>query len=622
MISDPAVAAAATTLAPEAHRPVRPMLAFRVGVTGARNIPADALAGLRERIDSVLATVREEVVEAGKRPEVARAYEIAGDGSTGPLLRLLSPLAVGADRMAADAATALGYRLDVATPFPRAEYETDFPKSPLDPWLGSAGAPDEKPYFALDGAHGDDANRSYEAVGRLVVRNCDLLLALWDGKDAKGRGGTAEIVRFSARFGPPVWWIDVSLGREPRLIRSIADIRWPDDAPAGETAEAELRKLVRAAIEPPHGHAHPHGLIATAMDRLGKRNAFAADPLESYLAEKPLPSRLIWKAHRLIFRTPAPPTESADTTRPAPELAAVSDYWERIHQPADRASIDYRDRYRSSYVWVFLLAAVAAACAITALASKELKPFASWAEFAALIAILALVAVNQSRGWHGRWIAYRLLAELARKQEALATLGWSLPSASLRRFGGSSAAEPWVGWYFNAALRAAPLPSGTLTPQRVEATRATILTKLISGQARYHKARKQVNAAAGRWLVIAGEALFLITVGVVCAKLALIAASDWTSAVNLLGVLAALAPAASAAFLGVRSYSEVALLEKQSARMETIMADAEKRIGAMRLDRPLASQDLATEVFDVSSEMLQDVGGWADMFRLKAVEAG
>lgn len=619
MISDPPVATVATTLAPEAHRPVRPALAFRVGVTGARTIPAEALAGIRRQIDSVLAVIRGEVVEAGKRPEVARAYE---NGRL-PLLRLLSPLAMGADRMAADAATALGYRLEVATPFPRAEYETDFPEARLDPWLGSAGEADERPCFALDGAHGDDANRSYEAVGRLVVRNCDLLLAIWDGKDAKGRGGTAEIVRFSARFGPPAWWIDASGRHEPRLIRSIADIRWPDDALAGDTAEAELRKLVRAAIAPPQlGHGHPHGLIATAMDNLGKRNAFAADPLKSYLAEKPLKPRLIWKAHRLIFRTPAPPAGDAQDTPPEPELVPVTSYWERIYQPADRASTDYRDRYRSSYVWVFLLAAVAAFCAIAALASKDMKPYASWAEFAALIAILALVVVNQSRGWHGRWIAYRLLAELARKQEALATLGWSLPFASLRRFGGSSAAEPWVGWYFNAALRAAPLPSGTLTPKRVEATRATILTKLISGQAHYHKARKQVNAAAGRWLVIAGEALFLVTVCVVSAKLALIAVCDWTSAVNLLGVLAALAPAASAAFLGVRSYSEVALLEKQSARMETIMADAEKRIGAMRLERPLASQDLATEVFDVSSEMLQDVGGWADMFRLKAVEAG
>lgn len=71
----------------------------------------------------------------------------------------------------------------------RAERETDF----LDrvagfrTLLGRTWAK----VLELDGARGDKEtqNRSYEAVERMVVRNCDLLIAIWDG--GKGRAAAA-----------------------------------------------------------------------------------------------------------------------------------------------------------------------------------------------------------------------------------------------------------------------------------------------------------------------------------------------------------------------------------------------------------------------------------------------
>src|SRR4051812_42196102 len=202
-----------TVAEPHARRPPRPVLAVRVGVTGSRRLdalPDDARAAIRHRIAEVLDAVREEVAAVAASAEARRVYGTGPDGSVTTWLRILSPLADGADRMVAEVATERGFRLEVALPFPRGDYARDFSPGSRAAFDRRIDHPEPPPVLALDGGRGDDQDRSYEAVGHLVVRNCDLLIAVWDGTPAKGPGGTADIVRFSARIGPPVWWIDAA----------------------------------------------------------------------------------------------------------------------------------------------------------------------------------------------------------------------------------------------------------------------------------------------------------------------------------------------------------------------------------------------------------------------------
>ncbi|GEP01194.1 hypothetical protein [Methylobacterium haplocladii] len=580
-----------------------------------------------------------------------------------PRLRLLSPLAEGSDRLVAEIALELGYELDVALPFARADYAKDFTdgasRAAFERFLGPDTAP--AAYLALDGGRGDDEARSYEAVGRLVVRNCDLLIAVWDGRPAKGRGGTADIVRFSARFGPPIWWIDATAAAPVRFIQTPADLRSPDRAPQAEAAASLLAGMIRSVLLPPHSRRHQHSLIGRTLHALhgrGRRKplrhdghsepqsdpnaagtAGADDPLHAYLNDRQQPENPFWRLYGWGYRAiggartvPRPP--------PTPVPPGPSAYWEALYRPADRASTDYGNRYRSSYLWIFVLATLAVASAVLALAHEPIKLAATTVEILLLLAILGLVATNERRNWHGRWIACRLLAELCRKQGALAALGWSLPPPNLSRslyaavpeHAEHAPPEAWVGWYFGAALRAAPLPAGDLLGERLAAIREYLRVSLVQEQQLYHLDRRMRSRRVGRWLVQAGEYAFLATLILVVAKLVLVAASaghgtgdhahELHGLIVLLGSLAAVLPAVSAAFVGIRAYAELELLEQQSARMIRVMDAAGARIDALNLARPLASQDLAAEVFEVSSEMLQDVGGWADLFRVKAVEAG
>lgn len=596
-----------------------PPLAVRVGVTGTRALSADAVPALRRAVAAVLASVRSALDRAAADKLVRVAYGL--DGTLAPSLRLLSPLADGADRLVAEEALRLGYRLEAALPFSQAEYEQDFEPTSREQFHALLAETMTDPplapprVLALDGAHGAHADASYEAVGRLVVRNCDLLIAIWNGEPAAGRGGTAEIVRLAALSGPPVWWIRGDSSGEPVLIDDIGDFRKPDAALRGAAAEAALQRYLSAIILPPAARALPLGLA-------------------EYLQEQPLRDHWWWRTHKAVMAALSwrprrePPHDKGITVPPSP----LGNFWRRFRDPADTLSVAYRDRYRSSYALVFGWAGIALICAVLALTKESWRAPATCIELAALLFIAALVWGNLHGRWHERWMDYRLLAELCRKQEALALFGWCLPIAQVTRVLGEGASkqtrpEPpdgaprgaWVRWYFDALVRAAPLPTGALVGKQLEAARQRVRATLIAGQAAYHRIRRDDNERAARVLAVVAWGSFALTLVLVMIKLALLRRDP--EAAHMLGMVTAILPAVSATSVGFRAYAELETIAHESERMERVMTDAAARIGALRLDEPLASQDLAAEVLVLANEMLRDVEGWEHLFRIKVIEA-
>ena len=170
--------------------------------------------------------------------------------------------------------------------------------------------------------------------------------------------------------------------------------------------------------------------------------------------------------------------------------------------------------------------------------------------------------------------------------------------------------------------RAAPLLRARFDPARCEQVRAIILPNLLDEQIAYHHGRQTLCERAGHGFVLAGLLLFLLVIVVVVAKLVLLGGgyAPWLS--SPLGLAATVLPALTAAAIGIRAYAELELLADQSRRMKAAMERARQRIATLDLTRPLASQDLGAEVLDVATRMLQDIEGWARLFRVKLVEAG
>lgn len=198
---------------------------FAVGLTGHRpNRLAIGATEVARQLFHVLKALRR---GAGNRRPVA-----------------ISSLAEGADCLFAEAALGLGYRLDALLPFARDDYPTTFGDAAAVPGyrdlLARAGRIVELPGTLAA------SKEAYEAVGRAMVDASDIVVTVWDGAGAAGRGGTPEIVDYALAGGRSVIWLDAARPRPPRLLRRPT-AQGPREIPLA-TLAGRARPLTRGAI--------------------------------------------------------------------------------------------------------------------------------------------------------------------------------------------------------------------------------------------------------------------------------------------------------------------------------------------------------------------------------------
>ncbi|MEN6327919.1 MAG: hypothetical protein ABFD18_17140, partial [Syntrophomonas sp.] len=151
-----------------------------IGITGHRDLREEDQGHLEKAINTIL----EEIIE--RYPST-------------PLV-LLTPLAEGADRLAAQAALKLGIHLIAPLPMPLEEYKKDFQNVPSVEDFENLLAQAEEYYVLPAYDTGDDhkeLNRveSYTRTGANIVNHSQILIALWDGVENGLLGGTAHTVR-------------------------------------------------------------------------------------------------------------------------------------------------------------------------------------------------------------------------------------------------------------------------------------------------------------------------------------------------------------------------------------------------------------------------------------------
>jgi hypothetical protein len=136
----------------------------------------------------------------------------------GQNLRLISPLAEGADRLVAQRLLARpGSQLIVPLPMPLDQCLAENTSPELrNEFLELIGLADE----IVELPTMESREASFDQVGNYVLNNCDLLFALWDGRAASGRGGTGEIVARARSRQCPIAWIFATNSRNhsPNLV--------------------------------------------------------------------------------------------------------------------------------------------------------------------------------------------------------------------------------------------------------------------------------------------------------------------------------------------------------------------------------------------------------------------
>lgn len=134
----------------------------------------------------------------------------------GEAMTVVSALAEGADRIVARHALArTGARLIVPLPLTESDYISDFDseesRAEFLSLLHRAAHVEQMPSTA-------SRDRAYEAAGEYVLANSDVLIAIWDGAKAQGRGGTGAIVARARERGLTIAWVHAG-NREPETNR-------------------------------------------------------------------------------------------------------------------------------------------------------------------------------------------------------------------------------------------------------------------------------------------------------------------------------------------------------------------------------------------------------------------
>lgn len=200
--------------------PPKPII-LNVGITGHRSgvLTAPLVRSLRPIVYTVFRQLREATLKL-------QASEDSLCSLTEAKLLLHTPLASGADQIAAICARSSGYFVRALLPFEPSDYRQDFaPGEELDSFEQALEAADE--IVALPGER-SNLEAAYVLVAESLVGTADLMIAIWDGEEARGPGGTANVVEMALRDSVPVIHIAVNPGCDEIRIRALLDANSPE----------------------------------------------------------------------------------------------------------------------------------------------------------------------------------------------------------------------------------------------------------------------------------------------------------------------------------------------------------------------------------------------------------
>lgn len=574
---------------------------LRVGVTGHRLArlagvdPAGLAAGVREVLERVDQTLV---------------------GS--PARHLVSSLAEGADSIVADVALALGWRLDAVLPLPQDDYAADFATGATrDAHRARVAAANA--LFELPSDEDSDQDRAvaYERAGRVVLAQSDILVAIWDGEPARGRGGAAQIVAEAVLRGIPVIHIDPAAPAAAALLwdgldehdfgqQSVETVAraGPERVPEviahlTRSRPDPLADALLAAIEQPtrprrrrFAIAYPLLLMLMGVRRRGGSSAAAA------------------RGDRLV-------SSAASGPEAGPRDAATQQLLATWFRRADANAVVAGQTFRSAYVTNFALAALAVIVSLAGLAlPHQVKPLLALIELATIGSVLMVTRIGRRAAWHRRWLDQRHLAERLRCLLIANRLG----ELGLRR--GRASEGSWVTWAMHAAARMTGLPCARVDDAYLDAVRADLFD-LLDRQIAYLQADAARMRTLEHRMHRLGTALFaataftcvtMVVLELAGAAIGLEVSADAMHALSIGATIASAAlPACGAAIYGIRMQSDFAGIAERGATLAVKL----RALRALVVEDPLRFDVLARRISRATDLMTEDLSTWLHTYRAR-----
>jgi len=380
----------------------------------------------------------------GIRLRVREFFENLSHRFRGLPIVLLSSLAEGGDQLVAREALACGVRLMAPLPLPPDLYMDDFDDVGVRRSFETLSDQAElvllprlmdKPRHAI-ATPGIERDRQYATAGVYIASHCHVLLALWDGNDVGGFGGTAQIVAYHLTGSLPGL-----IARHPHRRHVL-----------GDGTESLLYHIVCS-----RGHGEP----APGLKPLDAGWRTGADP--AMHADMPGDFDLMFarmtEFNRECARHAARIAAAPPSLHRSPCAATVLS--ERFFHAADWLAVHFRQRV------LLALRVTYTAAALMGIAFTFYAHVPTHDSLIYLFLLLfatggAMALLARHRGWHRKYLDYRALAEGLRVQSCWRRAGVA-PDAD-HEFAHDNFLQRQnieLGWIRNVMRAASLYPSST-----------------------------------------------------------------------------------------------------------------------------------------------------------------
>ena len=639
-------------------------MTLRVGVAGHRqhsNIRTDNHE-LREKIKYLYSLITTQLQRCREHPHATSLYQ-----DVPPILRVTSSLADGADRLLIEPElVAAPYELAGILPFSVEQYASDFDKQSQQTFYSlldqaGYGGPDSR-VLELDGDR-QQSDFAYRDCAEALVRNCDLLVALYDGKERPGYG-TAWTVNQALSQKIPVIWID---SEHPNALHFIQS----------QNGSITQQTLTPEALYDWLGHlllfdtilCCPSGgekneLTQCILTRFSCFNdesmlSLAADCSPDFNESGPIvlekggrnPLHNGFSLLKRIFTS----TDSIDKemTRHSEQLPShaqisplTSDDMQPVHTPAnhayfaaylraDRLASYYAALHRSTFVFIYLLGAGALIVAALAIALSDptqygnASVYCAGLEIALLLLIYVLFKRDRRHQFHDRWLEYRCIAEFLRPTLCLSLFGSHFP---MRRFcdneevlsrnllGHGRPERCWAYLYTETVLRWVGFSGYQINDDHLQRALRFTRSQWISQQYRYHSRNALAMNLMGRRLAKMSEYLFVATIVVVCLKVTfgLLPARFYLLS-KACGVLAAWFPVLGTTAFAIRNHAEFEISAQRSLSAREILLGYNRRLKQLG-EQPARLKVIDELLRDLTAASITETADWLEIYEVKETE--
>ena len=359
-----------------------------VGVTGHR----DLVAGEQDLIKS----------------HIRDFFESFQHSFPGLPLQIITPLAEGADRLAAEVADELGIPIVALLPMPRALYQDDFQGESLQEFEEWMRLSEIVELQLLPGTGkgdvaepGEQRDLQYAQLGAYLAAHSHILLAIWDGKISMAPGGTSHVVQFhqhdvidliaAGQHRSPIDFAE----DESDLVYHIVCSRREHGLPQESLQVGDTYWLTRDDVTPKTLEMPVRYRVV--FQRMGEFNADLASPAETQRLEHLIPE-----------------SELANCTAGAKDI-------EKLYQRADHLANHFQKTMILSLRLTYGFAVMAGLSFIVYADLPDLpeqfdQKFMIYAYLGFIALVLLVSMVERRSGWLRKHLDYRVLAEGLRVQ--------------------------------------------------------------------------------------------------------------------------------------------------------------------------------------------------------------